>query len=80
MNIKLTERDVLQFLKRLNAIINAKNFNLDDIVKEASLLLNSKGRFSMVHRPDRLLEIIDTFRKYHIEPKRIQFVYPKLNS
>ena len=30
MNIKLTERDVLQFLKRLNAIINAKNFNLDD--------------------------------------------------
>ena len=54
--------------------------NLDDIVKEASLLLNSKGRFSMVHRPDRLLEIIDTFRKYHIEPKRIQFVYPKINS
>ena len=53
---------------------------LDDIVKEASLLLNSKGRFAMVHRPDRILEIIDTFRKYKIEPKRIQFVYPKINS
>ena len=51
---------------------------LDDIVKEASLLLNSKGRFAMVHRPDRLVEIIDTFRKYKIEPKRLQFVYPKM--
>lgn len=54
--------------------------NLDDIVKEASVLLNSKGTFSMVHRPTRLIEIIDTFRKYKIEPKRLQFIYPKENA
>ncbi len=54
--------------------------NLDDIVKEASILLNSKGTFSMVHRPTRLIEIIDTFRKYKIEPKRLQFIYPKENA
>lgn len=54
--------------------------NLDDIVKEASILLNSKGTFSMVHRPTRLVEIIDTFRKYKIEPKRLQFIYPKENA
>ena len=54
--------------------------NLDDIVKEAARLLNSKGIFSMLHRPDRLLEILDTFRKYKIEPKRLQFIYPKPNS
>lgn len=54
--------------------------NLDDIVKEAAILLNSKATFAMVHRPKRLVEIIDTFRKYRIEPKRIQFVYPKLGS
>ena len=53
---------------------------LDDIVKEASILLNSKGYFAMVHRPLRLIEIIDTFRKYKIEPKRLQFVYPKFGS
>lgn len=53
---------------------------LDDIVKEASILLNSKGRFAMVHRPDRLLEIIETLKKYKIEPKRLQFIYPKMNS
>ncbi len=53
---------------------------LDDIVKEGAMLLKSKGRFTMVHRPDRLLEIIDTLRKYKIEPKRLQLVYPKVGS
>ena len=30
----------------------------------------------MVHRPHRLVEIINTFTKYRIEPKRIRFVHP----
>lgn len=51
---------------------------LDDIVLEASRLLKQKGRFAMVHRPDRLIEILDTFKKYRIAPKRLQFVYPKV--
>ena len=49
---------------------------LDDVIKEASLMLNNNGVFSMVHRPDRLTDIICTMRKYKIEPKRIRFVYP----
>ncbi len=53
---------------------------LEDIISEASQLLNSKGRFAMVHRPDRLLEIFELFSKYHIEPKRLRFCYPKLGS
>ena len=52
---------------------------LDDIVKEASMLLKSKGRFAMVHRPDRLVEILETLKKYRIEPKRLRFVYPKMD-
>lgn len=54
--------------------------NLDDIVKEASALLNPKGRLAMVHRPDRLSEILETFKKYNIEPKRLRFVYPKIGG
>jgi tRNA1(Val) A37 N6-methylase TrmN6 len=50
---------------------------LDDVVKEASLLLKHGGNFAMVHRPDRLIEIIETLRKYRLEPKRLRFVYPK---
>lgn len=50
---------------------------LEDIVSFSSYLLKNKGTFSMVHRPDRLIEIIDVMRKYNIEPKKIRFVYPK---
>lgn len=53
---------------------------LDDIVKEASILLKSKGKFAMVHRPDRLAEILETLKKHRIEPKRLRFVYPKMGS
>ena len=34
----------------------------------------------MVHRPERLSEIIQDLRKYKLEPKRIRFVYPKKNK
>ena len=53
--------------------------NLDDIIKEASLLLRQKGRLAIVYHPGRLIELINTLRKYKIEPKRIQFIYPKRN-
>ncbi len=52
---------------------------LDDVVQEASLLLKQGGRFAMVHRPDRLIDIIETFKKYRIEPKRMRLVYPRIN-
>lgn len=51
--------------------------NLDNVFKIAKKLLRNNGNIAMVHRPERLLEIIDTMRKYNIEPKRVQFVYPK---
>ncbi len=50
--------------------------NLDEIVKTSSSLLKDLGVFALVHRPERLSEIISTMIKYHIEPKRIRFVYP----
>ncbi len=53
---------------------------LDDVLKSASYLLKNGGIFAMVHRTERLVEIIDTFRKYSIEPKRIQFIYPKFGK
>ena len=49
---------------------------LDDVVKQAAALLKPKGRYYMVHRPHRLVEIINTFVKYKIEPKRVRFVHP----
>ena len=54
--------------------------NLDEVVKEASLLLKEGGTFAMVHRSERFTDILFTFRKYKIEPKRLRFVYPKRDS
>lgn len=49
---------------------------LEDIVREAGSLLKDKGRFYMVHRPFRLVEIFNTLTKYRLEPKRLKLVYP----
>ena len=51
--------------------------NLEDICKISRKLLKNNGVFALVHRPDRMIEIFDTMRKNNIEPKRIQFIYPK---
>ncbi|MGY3766694.1 tRNA1(Val) (adenine(37)-N6)-methyltransferase [Vagococcus vulneris] len=49
----------------------------DDIFITASKLLKMNGKIALVHRPDRLLDIIDSMQRYRIAPKRIQFIYPK---
>ncbi len=49
---------------------------LEDVVREASLLLKTGGRFYMVHRPGRLAEIIDVMKEYKLEPKRMKLVHP----
>lgn len=54
--------------------------NLDELLDSVRKLLKDNGTFSMVHRTERLLDILESFRKYGIEPKRIRFVYPKKSS
>ena len=48
---------------------------LDQLLKSASTLLKEGGTFALVHRSDRLVEILTSFRKYMLEPKRLQLVY-----
>lgn len=49
---------------------------LDDVIREASLLLKPEGHFFLVHRPRRLSEIICTLKQYGLEPKRLKMVHP----
>ena len=49
--------------------------NLEDFIQVSKYLLKDRGSFYMVHRPDRLVDIIELMRKYKIEPKKIRFVY-----
>ena len=50
---------------------------LEDVISTASQLLKQYGRFYMVHRPDRLADIMCLLRKYRLEPKQIRFVHPR---
>lgn len=47
---------------------------LEDYIKISNKLLKDKGEFYMVHRPERLVDIIAYMRQYKIEPKEIRFV------
>lgn len=50
--------------------------NLEDVIKAARTLLKDNGRMYMVHRPERLADIITLMRKYKVEPKRIRMIHP----
>lgn len=54
--------------------------NLEDIIQISKKLLKNKGRLAMVHRPERLIEIITIMKNNNIEPKKICFLYPKQNK
>ena len=49
---------------------------LHDVVSQAAGLLMPGGRFYMVHRPFRLAEILVKLSQHHLEPKRMQLVFP----
>lgn len=54
--------------------------SLEDFIKISSRLLKDKGSLYIVHRPDRLVDIIESLRKYKLEPKIIKFVYPNIEK
>ena len=54
--------------------------DLEKLFKIAKKLLKNKGNIAIVHRPERLSDIVSEMKKNNIEPKRIQFVYPSINS
>ncbi|MBO4374575.1 MAG: tRNA1(Val) (adenine(37)-N6)-methyltransferase [Lachnospiraceae bacterium] len=54
--------------------------DLSDVVRAAAHVLKDGGIFSMVHRPFRLADAIDTMRRYRLEPKRLKLVYPSVEK
>lgn len=56
------------------------NLTLSKLLKISSYLLKENGNFYMVHRTERLIEILDELKKYNLTPKTIQFIYPNYNQ
>lgn len=57
-----------------------KMITLEEIIDISHYLLKNNGCLAMVHRTDRLIEIISLFNKYGLEVKKLRFIYPKVNT
>ena len=53
------------------------SITLNDIIKISKKFLKNGGSLCLVHRTDRIIEIIELMKENNIEPKRIRFIYPK---
>lgn len=51
--------------------------SLEDVVKAAKRYVKPGGKVALVHRPERLVDMITLLRHYKIEPKRMRLVYPR---
>ena len=56
------------------------NLTMEDIAKAVRKLLKNDGKFYLVHRTERFLELTNLLMSYNIMPKRVRFIYPKEDS
>lgn len=77
---KLNEHSNLNQRQEVTIARHEVLVTLEDIIKEGAIILRQGGYFAMVHRPERLTEILILMKKYQLEPSRLQFVYPKIGK
>ena len=54
--------------------------NLEDFISSSKNMLKDKGSLFMVHRPERLAEIMYLLKKYNLEPKTLRLVQPSIEK
>ncbi len=53
---------------------------LEEIIKVSYSTLKDKGKLYIVHRTDRIIELINLLTKYKFGIKRLQIIYPNITS
>lgn len=53
---------------------------LDDFVKAASYVLKPNGKFYLIHKPERIAEILISCSKYNLELKQMRLVVPQIEK
>ncbi|AAT27717.1 tRNA1(Val) (adenine(37)-N6)-methyltransferase [[Mycoplasma] mobile] len=54
--------------------------NFDQLIKGASKIIKQKGYFSVVIPTERSIDFFTILRKYDFEPKKVQFIHPRINQ
>jgi len=70
-----TNKDDYKTIARHEVLIT-----LEEIIIESKRLLTSKGSLVMVHRTERLIEIVNLLTKHKFAVKRLRLVYPKVGQ
>ena len=74
---KIHENSNLNKNEMLSIARHELKLNLDEIFAIVKSYLNENGTFYMIHRPDRLDEIIINANKYKLKVKEVQFIITK---
>ncbi len=74
-NTGIPNEDVKKIISR-----HETTATLEDFIRVSKDLLKDKGEFYIVHRPDRVVDILTFMRKYKIEPKEMRLVYGNKDS
>ncbi|GAW91618.1 tRNA1(Val) (adenine(37)-N6)-methyltransferase [Calderihabitans maritimus] len=53
---------------------------LTDVIRVGSGILKPQGRFALIHRPERIQELIQLLNEYHLGLSRLRFVQPRLTE
>lgn len=51
--------------------------SLENVMESVGKVLKFGGKLFMVHRVDRLIDVVCEARKFKIEPKKLSLIYPK---
>lgn len=70
-------RELLNDLDQLTLARHEISITLEELIQVTSNLVKEHGYFYLVHRADRLVDILELCRKYKLEPKRLQFCHTK---
>ena len=73
-------KELLNDLEQLSIARHEIEITLEELIQTASLLVKDRGYFYLVHRADRLTEIISALQKFNFEAKKIKFCYTTENK
>lgn len=77
---KVNEKNFFKLSQEKKIARHEVEITLSEVINISKKLLKNGGNFAIVHRPERLMEILFEFRSNGIEPKKIQFVYENVEK
>lgn len=77
---KVEEQSKMNFSREKMIARHEIMINLREVCSCAKKILKDNGCLTMVHRSDRLMDVLSEFRENNIEPKRIKFVHERVDK